>query len=117
LFDLEGTALALFVDDVVPGANATFVAAPGRVYLVADVPASSKDALTQAIAQPLAPKLVDSLRMRANAAVAEHRSRVGAWAKDAALMWLSSGSIEPDDPGADLGSRTRARLFPDALVH
>jgi hypothetical protein len=116
LFDLEGAALALFIDDVVPNANATLLASPGAARLVADVPASAKDALAAAVAQPLAPKLVDSLRTRANAVVAEHRSRVGGWAKDAALMWLSSGSIEPDDPGADLGARIRARIFPDALA-
>src|SRR5581483_367973 len=116
LFDVEGAALLVFLADL--GVHATLEAAPGRAALVVDAHDTAtvdKELLAGAVGNPLPQKTVDALRVRATALVDEHRSRVGAWAKDAALMWLASSSIDVDEP-TDLGSRIRARIFADDIV-
>jgi hypothetical protein len=123
LFDLEGEALALFVEEALAGlgaARAGIVVDRHGAALLLDVTglaapaASARAALAAAIAAPLPSRQVEALRTRALGRLSARRAPAGGWARDAGRMWLAFGAIDAEDP-PDLSARIRARLFPAAL--
>lgn len=127
LFDVEGAALEVLVEDalrdVVAPVEARVVVDGHADRMWLDVPrldatrsAAARAALDALVASPLPPRDADELFTRAAGRVAARRAAVGGWARDMARMWLAFGVVdaEPLD-AAMLAVRVRARVFPTLL--
>lgn len=130
LFDLEGAALELLVEDALrgvadlPGDVPTSVRVDGHagaVWLeVARLEpaqaAAARVALENLVAAPLPPRMADALAARAAGRLAFRRAEAGAWARDLARLWLAFGTVDVETPDAiTLAVRVRARVFPSLL--
>jgi hypothetical protein len=138
LLDVEGEALALFVEGIVDAldlgvvdarvtASALIVEAHASALVDGACTRGAHDcdskpqreraraALDAAVSTPIPSRRVEELRTKARAIVAERRARAGGWARDMALMWLAHGTLDVEEP-KDLGSALRARVFPSVLL-
>lgn len=130
LFDLEGAALELLVEDALrgvaelPGDVAGSVRVDGHAgatwlevaRLEPAQAAAARVALENLVAAPLPPRGADALALRAAGRLAFRRAEAGGWARDMARLWLAFGTVDVEAPDAlSLAVRARARLFPSLL--